>query len=72
MVPRRLSHDPVPNRAAEFRPASGRLKAENRKLRAALEHERRMRTAEVDAAERRGRAAREATEPHRVLPGLLG
>ena len=35
-----------------------KLEAENRKLRAALEHERRMRAAEVDAAERRGRVAK--------------
>ena len=41
-------------------------------LRAALKHERRMRAAEVAAAERRGRVAAEATGQHRVLPGLLG
>ena len=50
----------------------GKLEAENRELRAALEHERRTRAAEVDAAERRGRVAAEATGQHRVLPGLLG
>ena len=55
--------------AAERR---GKLEAENRELRAALEHERRTRAAEVDAAERRGRVAAEATGQHRVLPGLLG
>ena len=49
-----------------------KLEAENRELRAALEHERRLRAAEVDAAERRGRVAAEATGQHRVLPGLLG
>ena len=49
-----------------------KLEAENRELRAALEHERRRRAAEVGAAERRGRVAAEATGQHRVLPGLLG
>ena len=49
-----------------------KLEAENRELRAALEHERRTRAAEVDAAERRGRVAAEATGQHRVLPELLG
>ena len=49
-----------------------KLEAENRELRAALEHERRTRAAEVDAAERRGRATAKATGQHRMLPGLLG
>ena len=48
------------------------LEAENRELRAALEHERRMRATEVAAAERRGRVAAEAAGQHRALPGLLG
>ena len=48
------------------------LEAENRELRAALEHELQMRTAEVEAAERRGRVAAEAAGQHQVLPGLLG
>ena len=47
---------------------SRELEAENRELRAALEHELRMRA----AAKRRGRAAAEAAGQHRVLPGLLG
>ena len=49
-----------------------KLEAENRELRTALEHERRMRATEVDAAERRGRVAAEAAGQHRTLPGLLG
>ena len=54
-------------------PGRGRLRKRLvAELRAALEHERRMRAAEVDAAERRGRVAAEATGQHRVLPGLLG
>ena len=49
-----------------------KLEAENRELRTALEHERRMRATEVGAAERRGRVAAEAAGQHRTLPGLLG